>query len=93
MMYMLEQKDQSWKVQSPVHALSRDRDVERTLREIDGRITEQLNQTIDKQFGYMKEFEERIQAQNEKFCRDIALDIKTLEIRNNEFMRRVEEVC
>ena len=73
--------------------LSRDKDVERGLREIEYRLNEKLNQKMEKQFARVNEFEEKIESYNEKLSRDVAADIKTLESRVSDFTKKAEDVC
>ena len=69
-----------------------DRDVERNTKDIEYKMMDQVNQKMDLNFRNLQIFEDKLETYNEKLARDMATDIKTLESRMSEFMKKTEEV-
>ena len=69
-----------------------DLEIERKMKDIENRMMDQVNQKLDSNFRNLQICEDKLENSNVKLARDMATDIKTLESRMSEFIKKVEEV-
>ena len=67
-------------------------DIECNTKDIEYTVMDQVNQKMDLHFENLQKFEDKVEKYNEKLARDMAIDIKTLESRMSEFIKKIEEV-
>jgi len=65
-----------------------EKEKERPSSHLEQRIMDQVNYKIETYLNNLRNFEERIEDYNERFSKDIATDIRTLENRMSEFIDR-----
>lgn len=67
------------------------KELDKYIRDVEHRLTEHVNIKMEKQSRKTREFESHVELTHEKFSRDMAMDIKTLEGRMAEHLKEIKE--